>query len=77
MFKQRRFNIQKLKKPEERKKFKLELRNRFAVLEDIQEEKGVKEIWNNIKNVLIETAEKVIGKREQKDRMTQETKSAM
>ena len=77
LFKQRRFNTHKLKKAEEREKFGLELRNIFAVLEEQQEEKGVKEIWNNIKNVLNETAEKVIGKREQKEKETEETKSAI
>ena len=66
--KQRGFNTQKLKRPEERDKFNLELRNRFAILEE-QEEKGVEETWNSIKMTTLKQQRKFQEKRIQRKRL--------
>ncbi|XP_035677191.1 uncharacterized protein LOC118416215 [Branchiostoma floridae] len=72
------FDTSKLRKPEIRREFALELRNRFKALENLvdEEEPNVVETsWDTITKVYSETAKKVLGHRKRKDKewLTQET----
>jgi len=61
--------------PSVREEFKLELKNRFSVLSTQNEDTDIEESWKAIKNVYIETSEKILGFREnqQKQWISEET----
>lgn len=62
---QKVLDVQKLKVVETRQQFQLELKNRFSILaeyeEDADEEWGVEEQWRMLKDTVTNTAQKVIG----------------
>lgn len=52
----------RLTKPDVQRKFCLELRNRFRVLENLeQEDSSLENEWQNIKQAYQQTAEKLLG----------------
>ena len=58
-------NVGKLKREEVKEEFKVKLQNRFEVWEDM----GVHDVnshWNEIKDVMIDVGEQVLGKQRQK-----------
>ena len=63
------------REPANKERFRIELRNRFAALEGMEEDEGVNAIWDGFKSVFNETAEATIGKRkkEVKEWMTDDT----
>ena len=71
----KKYNVQKLQMPNVRKEFKLELKNRFSVLSTQKEDADIETSWKAIKNVYIETSEKILGFREnqQKEWISEET----
>jgi hypothetical protein len=50
--------------PSVREEFKLELKNRFSVLSAQNEDTYIETSWKAVKNVHIETSEKILGFRE-------------
>ncbi|CAG2240028.1 unnamed protein product [Mytilus edulis] len=56
-------HVNRLKEPEIKEKFVIELRNRFRVLEEIDptEDNSIEKKWENIKEVYQNTSEKIIG----------------
>ena len=78
--KQRRrvFNINKLRAPEIKQEFTIELRNRLSALEteDGEDQDIVETTWDNITRVYKDTAESVLGFRKKKDKewITPETR---
>ena len=72
---QNKYNVQKLQKPSIREEFKSELKNRFSVLSTQNEDTDIKGSWKAIKNVYIETSEKILDFREnrQKEWISEET----
>jgi len=71
----KKYYVQKLQMSSVREKFKMELKNRFSVLSTQNEDTDIEESWNAIKNVYIETSEKIMGFREkqQKEWNSEET----
>ena len=57
----KKYNVQKLQKPSIREGFILELKNRFLVLSTQNEDTDIEASWKAIKNVYIETSEKILG----------------
>jgi hypothetical protein len=70
------YNVQKLQMPSVRVEFKLELKNRFSVLSTQNEDTDTADSWKAIKNVYIETSEKILGFRQnqQKEWISEETR---
>jgi hypothetical protein len=70
----KKYNVQKLQTPSVRDEFKLELKNRFSVLSIQNETTDIEANWRG-KNVYIETSEKILGFREnrQKEWISEET----
>jgi len=71
----KKYNVQKLQMSSVREEFKLELKNRFSVLSTQNDDTDIEESWKAIKNVYIETSEKIMGFREkqQKEWISEET----
>ena len=71
----KKYYVQKLQMPSLREELKLELKNRSSVLSTQNEDTDIEESWNAIKNVYIETSEKILGFREnqQKEWISEET----
>ena len=61
-----RFNIDRFDQKDTREAYEIETKNRFSVLEtDMEaEDKCPEEIWEDMKKVYLESAEKVLGKKE-------------
>ena len=58
----KKIDIAKLKLPNVKKAFCIELKNRFQALQSTDEETDtIQEKWNNIKSIFTETAEKTVG----------------
>ena len=57
----KRYDLQKLQDPETKNSFQLETNNRFQVLLEHVEEKMPEALWDDIKKVFNETANKVLG----------------
>ncbi|CAG2208857.1 unnamed protein product [Mytilus edulis] len=74
-------NVNRLKEPEIKQKFVIKLRNRFRVLEEIDqtEDNSIEKKWENIKEVYQNTSEKVIGfrKSDNKPWLTKDTLKAI
>jgi len=47
-FDRQRFNLRKLNEPEVREKYQIEIRNRFAALENLSDDEDVNRTWENI-----------------------------
>ena len=75
----KRYDISKLKDNKKvRELFKIELKNRFKILTDMEniESETVEEKWRKIRTAFLETSENVLGfkeKKNKKDWMTQQT----
>jgi len=71
----KKYNVQELQMPTVREECKLELKNRFSVLSTQNKDTDSEESWKTIKNVYIETSEKILGFREnqQKEWISEET----
>ena len=64
MTKRQRFNVNSLKEPGMKEMFKMELTNRFQILEELfEEEASVDHQWESIKATFTTTCEEVIGYR--------------
>ena len=50
-FDRQRFNLRKLNEPEVREKYQIEVRNRFAALENLSDDEDVDRTWGNIKRI--------------------------
>ena len=62
-----RFEVSKLRDPETRNAFKLELHNRFEGLQQMEEEEpSVDDEWRQIEHGYVETCEKVLGQAKSK-----------
>ena len=74
----KRYDISKLKEDmKARELFKIELKNRFQILTDMEniENETAKETWRKTQTAFVETSENVLGfkERNKKDWMTQQT----
>ena len=63
-----RYNANKLQDKATRSAFKLELSNRFAVLEAIDEEPDINTRWNQFSKAYNNTAEKVLGRKKRNNK---------
>ena len=61
-----RFNLSKLKELEVRKQYQVEITNRFAALENVNEDEDVNGIWGNIKHNIQISAKESLGMHEWK-----------
>jgi hypothetical protein len=61
-----RFNLSKLKELEVREQYQIEIRNRFAALENLNEDEDVNRTWENIKENTKTSAKESIGMHEWK-----------
>jgi len=61
-----RFNLSKLNELEVRKEYQVEITNRFAALENLNEEEDVNRIWGNIKHNIQTSAKESLGMHEWK-----------
>ena len=48
-FNRQRYNLRKLNEPEVREHYQIEITNRFAALENLNDDKDVNRAWDNIK----------------------------
>ena len=75
----RKFDVGKLQDPKIQQEFKLEIKNRFKLLENLSTEDSdtipVNDEWQQIHKIYTEASEKVIGFKRQvhKERITPET----
>jgi len=60
-FDRQRFNLRKLNKPEVREQYQIEITNRFATLENLNDNEDVNRIWENIKENIQTTAKGSLG----------------
>ena len=58
-FDRQRFNLRKLNEPEVREKYQIEITNRFAALENVNNDEDVNRTWENIKDNIQTSAEEV------------------
>ena len=65
-FEGKRFNLGKLKELEVKEKYQIEITNRFAALENVNVDKYVNRVWENIKENLKTTAKQSLGLHEWK-----------
>jgi len=56
-----RFNLRKLNEPEVREKYQTEITNRFAALENSNDDEDVNRIWENIKEIIQTSAKESLG----------------
>ena len=56
-FDRQRFKLRKLKEPEVREQYQIEITNRFAALENVNDDKDVNRTWENIKENIQISAE--------------------
>ena len=71
----RQYDSSRLKDPVIKNEFVLKLRNRFQVLEDLNDEAETENTWTSIKDKFLTTAKEILGhkKREKKDWISEET----
>jgi len=60
------FNLRKLNEPEVREQYQIEITNRFAALEKLNDDKNVNRIWENIKENIQTSAKESLGVHELK-----------
>ena len=61
-----RFNLRKLNELEVRKKYQIEITNRFAALENLSDDKDINRAWENIKENIKTSAKESLGLQELK-----------
>jgi len=65
-FDRQRFNFGKLNEPEVREQYQIEITNRFAALENLNNDEDVDRTWENIKENIQTTAKETLGLHELK-----------
>jgi len=60
-FDRQRFNLRKLNEPEVREKYQIEFTNRFAALENSDDNKDINRNWENIKENIQTSAKESLG----------------
>ena len=60
-FDRKRFNLRKLNESEVREQYQIEITNRFAALENSDDDEGVNRTWENIKENIQTSAKKSLG----------------
>jgi hypothetical protein len=65
-FDRQRFNLRKLNEQEVREQYQIEITNRFAALENLNEDKDVNRTWENIKENILTSAQESLGLHESK-----------
>jgi len=65
-FNRQRFNLSKLNEPEVREHYQIEITNRFAALENLNDEEDVNRTWENIKEDIQTSAKESLGLHELK-----------
>ena len=58
-FDRQRFNLRKLNEPEVREKYQIEIKNRFAALENLSDDEDLDRTWGNIKENMKTSAKRV------------------
>ena len=58
-FHRQRFNLRKLNEPEVREQYQIEIRNRFAVLENLKDEEDINGTWESIRKNIQSLAKRV------------------
>ena len=61
-----RFNLRKLNDLEVRKRYQIEITNRFAALENVSEDEDINRAWENIKENIKTSATESLGMHETK-----------
>ena len=61
-----RYNLRKLNEPEVKKKYQIEMTNRFAALENLNVDEDINRAWENIKENIKSSAKESIGLQELK-----------
>ena len=61
-----RFNLSKLNELEVKKQYQIEITNRFAALENLNDDEDVNRIWGNIKHNIQTSAKESLGMHEWK-----------
>ena len=61
-----RFNLRKLKEPEVKEKYQIEITNRFAALENLNVDEDENRIWENVKENIKTSAKESLGLHEWK-----------
>ena len=67
-FDRQRFNLRKLNEPEVREQYQIEITNRFAVLENLNDDEDVNTTWENIKENIQTSAKESLGLHELKQK---------
>ena len=65
-FDRQRFNLRKLNELEVRKQYQIEITNRFAALENLNDDEDVNRTWENIKENIKTSAKESLGLHELK-----------
>jgi len=65
-FDRQRFNLRKLNETEVRKQYQIEITNRFAALENLNDDEDVNRTWQNIKENIQTSAKERLGLHELK-----------
>ena len=65
-FDRQRFNLRKLNEPEVREKYQIEITNRLAALENLNDDEDVDRTWENIKANIKTSAKESLGLHELK-----------
>ena len=60
-FDRQRFNLRKLNEPEVREHYQIEIINRFAALENMNNDEGVNRTWDHIKENIQTSAKESLG----------------
>ena len=60
-FEGERFNLRKLKEPEVKGKYQIEITNRFSALENLNVDKDVNRVWENFKENIKTSAKESLG----------------
>ena len=55
------FNLRKLNEPEVREQYQIEITNRFAALENLNDDKDIDKTWENIKKNIKTSAKQSLG----------------
>jgi len=65
-FDRQRFNLRKLNEPDVREQYQIEIKNRFAALENLNDDENVNRTWESIKENIQTSAKESLGLHELK-----------
>ena len=60
-FDRQRFNLRKLNEPEVKEEYQIEITNRFAALENLNENEDINRTWENIKENILTSVQESLG----------------